>query len=128
MLENSMKTQVSASIGTVQVAKRLKTMSEEERKVAEAKIKVVKEIISFHNVKTGKETGERYCKVFVPITVEKVKERFALFEDDESFKGFGVFNVSQWSLDQDIDQMLNADIKNIEIFSKGFEHVLQGKK
>ena len=123
-----MKTRVSACAGTVQVAKRLKTMSEEKRKVAEVKIKVAKEIITFHNVKTGKETVERYRKVFVPIIAEKVKERFALFEDDESFKAFRVFNVSQWGFDQDIDQMLTPDIKNIEILSKSFEHVLKGKK
>ena len=73
MLEDSMKTRVSACAGTVQAAKRLKTMSEEKRKVAEVKIKVAKEIITFHNVKTGKETVERYRKVFVPIIVEKVK-------------------------------------------------------
>ena len=68
-----MKTRVSACAGTVRGAKRLKTMSEEKRKVAEVKIKVAKEIITFHNVKTGKETVERYRKVFVPIIVEKVK-------------------------------------------------------
>ena len=51
-----------------------------------------------------------------------------MFEDIESFKAFRVFNVSHWSLDQDTDQMLNADIKNIEILFKSFEHVLQGKK
>ena len=107
-----MKTRVSACAGTVQVAKRLKTMSEEKRKVAEVKIKVAKEIITFHNVKTGKETVERYRKVFVPIIVEKVKS----------------FQRSQWSLAQDTDKMLNADIRNIEILSKTFEHVLQGKK
>ena len=95
---------MSTSAGTVQVAKRLKTMSEEERKV-------VKEILSFHNVKTGKETVVRYCKVFVPITVEKFKEIFALFEDDESFKAFRVFNVSQRSHDQDTDQMLKCRYK-----------------
>ena len=99
-----------------------------KKSCSEAKIRVAKEIISFHNVKTGKETVKRYCKVFVPIIVEKVKEKFALFEDDQSFKVFRVFNVSQWSLDQDTYQMLNADIKNIEILSKSFEHVLQGKK
>ena len=70
-------------------------MSEEERKVVETKIKVVKEIIFFHNVKTGKETIKWYRKVFVPIIVEKVKQRFALFGDDESFKVFRVFNVIQ---------------------------------
>ena len=122
-----MKTQVSACAGAVQVAKRLKTMSEEERRVAEAKIKVAKEIITFRNVKTGKETVERYRKVFAPIIVEKVKERFDLFEDDESFKAFRVFSVTQWSLDQDTDQMLNTDIRNIEILSKSFEHVLREK-
>ena len=78
----------------------MKTISEEERKVAEAKIKVAKEITSFHNVKRGKETVERYCKVIVSIiVVEKVKERFALFQDDESFKLTKVFNIHQWSLD-----------------------------
>ena len=94
ILEDSMKTRVPTCAGTVQVAKRLKTMSEEERKVAEAKIKVAKEIITFRNVKTGKETVERYRKVFGPIIVEKVKERFALFEEDGSFKAFRVFNVT----------------------------------
>ena len=103
-------------------------MSEEERKVAEAKIKVAKEITCFHNVKTGKETVERCHKVFVPIIVEKVEERFPMFEGDESFKAFRVFNVSQWSFGQDTDQMLSANIKNIEILSKSFEHVLKGKK
>ena len=103
-------------------------MSEEKGKVTEAKIKVFKEIISFHNIKTGKETVERYCKVFVLIIVEKLKERIALFEDNKSFKAFRVFNVSKWSLYQDNDQMLNADIKNIEILSTSLEHVLQGKK
>ena len=128
MLEGSMKTRVSACAGTVQVAKHLKTMSEEERKVAKAKIKVAKEIMTFQNVKTGKETVEKYRKVFVPIIVEKVKGRFTLFEDDESFKAFRVFNITRWSPDQDTDQMLNADIRNIEILSKSFEYVLQGEK
>ena len=35
-----MKTQVSASAETVQATKRLRTMSDEKRKVAEAQIKV----------------------------------------------------------------------------------------
>ena len=128
MLEDSMKTRVPASAGTAQAAKRLRTMSKEERKDAEAQIKIYKEIISCHNVKSGKETIGRYCKVFVTIIVEEVKERFALLEHGESSKAFRVFNVRQWSLDEDIDQILNADIKNIEIFSKIFEHVLQGKE
>lgn len=40
MLEDSMKTRVSASAETVQATKRLRTMSDEKRKVAEAQIKV----------------------------------------------------------------------------------------
>ena len=40
MLEDSMKTRVSASAETVQATKRLRTMSDEKREVAEAQIKV----------------------------------------------------------------------------------------
>ena len=40
MLEDSMKTRVSASAEIVQATKCLRTMSDEKRKVAEAQIKV----------------------------------------------------------------------------------------
>lgn len=67
MLKDSMKIQVSACAGTAQVAKRLK-MLEEEKKSCWGK--VVKETISFHNVKSGKNIFERYRKIFLAMMVE----------------------------------------------------------
>ena len=67
------KPAVTASAGTAQVVKRLKTKKlyveeSEERKVA--KTKVVKEIISSHNVTSGKD-------YHLLLKMSKNKERFA---------------------------------------------------
>ena len=73
MLEDSMKTRVSASDGTVQVAKCLRAMSEEERKVAETKIKLLKKLSPFTMLRHENKQLKDITKSLFQLLLKKSK-------------------------------------------------------